>query len=160
MRILLSMLAAMSLAVVCMGCGGAQQGALRDTPLAGLSWMVGTWEAVDERGAVEEHWMPERGGTMMGVNRVVSGDRTVFFEFLQIEATAEGVVYRAWPEAGSGTTFRLTSWEGRRARFENRAHDFPKVIEYWQEGDDLHARVEGVEKGKPRTSKWIWRRVE
>ena len=133
---------------------------MRDTPLASLSWMVGRWEGVDEGASVEEHWTTERGGTMMGVNRVVAGDRTVFFEFLQIEATEKGVVYRAWPKAGPATAFRMTSWEGRRVRFENRAHDFPKVIEYWQEGDTLHARAQGVEAGKPRTSEWTWRRVD
>lgn len=121
--------------------------------------MVGAWEGQDDGATVEEHWTSERGGTMMGVNRVIADDETVFFEFLQIESTAEGVVYRAWPKAASGTTFRMTSRTDQSVTFENPSHDFPKVITYWKEGDKLRARARGVEDGKPRTSEWVWRKT-
>ena len=43
--------------------------------------------------------------------------------------------------------------------FENPEHDFPQRIVYWREGDRvLHARIEGVIKGKERKDEWHWQK--
>ena len=41
--------------------------------LVQLSWMVGGWGAEQDGEWGEEHWIPARGGTMLGVHRDVRG---------------------------------------------------------------------------------------
>lgn len=119
-----------------------------------VAFMAGTWEYVDGSMAIEERWSPVAGGTMLGTGRTVSGDKTVFFEFLRIEGRADGVFYVAQPKGRHpGTEFKLVRAGEREAVFENLAHDFPKRIIYRKEADGgLTARVEGdgTEKEKPQ----------
>lgn len=119
-----------------------------------VAFMTGNWESVDGSMAIEERWSPVAGGTMLGTGRTISGDKTVFFEFLRIEGRADGVFYVAQPKGRHpGTEFKLVRAGEREAVFENLAHDFPKRIIYRKEADGgLMARVEGdgTEKEKPQ----------
>ena len=65
--------------------------------LADLVWLTGSWVVVEGDGLSEEHWTRPAGDTMMGLNRTVARGRTIAFEFLRIESTAQGVVYWASP---------------------------------------------------------------
>lgn len=122
-------------------------------PLAPLAFIAGTWRsAPDADGVVvEEQWTVPRAGSMLGTGRVTAGERTVFFEFLRVEATADGVAYTAMPRGGAATPFRLASSTGREAVFVNPEHDFPSRIVYRLADDGaLVTRVEGTENGRPR----------
>ena len=94
--------------------------------------------------------MRPAGDSMIGMGRTVSGGKTVFFEYLRIEARADGIYYVAHPKARPGTDFKLTRLQGNDSLFENSAHDNPKKILYRKNADgSLTARVEGDENGKP-----------
>lgn len=129
------------------------------------AWMAGTWRSVSRtHGALTtstEHWMPFTAEGSFGVNRTTAEhDRTVFFEFLRIETDEEGTHYIAHPLGRSpGTRFTMIECTGRRAVFENPQHDFPQRIIYERQGDELHARIEGLENGKQRAETWVWERV-
>ena len=131
--------------------GSAIAGAAGDEPsLASLAWMAGSWEGTADGVAMEEHWLPARGGAMLGVHRDVAGGRMVSFEFLRIEATAEGVTYLASPKGRPATPFRLVESGPARVVFANPEHDFPQRILYWLgEDGSLHARIEGRQGEKP-----------
>lgn len=112
--------------------------------------MAGCWRAETGGGVVEERWSAPAGGTMLGTGRVLAGGRTVFFEFLRVEAEG-GVAYTAMPRGERATRFALAAHGAGRARFENPAHDFPRSIEYARRADGaLVTRVEGVEDGRAR----------
>jgi hypothetical protein len=113
-----------------------------------LAWMAGSWTGTMGRAAIEEHWIAPRGGMMLAVSRTTAGDRTVAFEFLRIEARADGVFYVAQPGGRPPTEFRLTSSAPDAATFENPQHDHPKIIRYRRDGATLVAEVEGDEKGQ------------
>jgi hypothetical protein len=72
------------------------------------------------------------------------------FEFLRIVERDGGLVYIAQPGGRPPTDFVLTSIAPKTATFENRAHDFPKMIRYTLRADGvLEARVsDGGEKGE------------
>jgi uncharacterized protein DUF6265 len=123
--------------------------------VASLAWMAGSWGD----GKVEEHWMAPKGGAMLGMSRVVAGDRMVEFEFLRIEKTKEGLVYFASPSGQPPTPFRAIEQKEKRIVFENPEHDFPQRILYWMDGDSLHARIEGKENGKDAGMEWAWKRL-
>ncbi len=119
-----------------------------------LAWISGDWETAPGRMQIDEHWTKVAGGSLMGVSRTVAGGKTVFYEYLRIEARVAEIYYVAHPRARNpGTDFKLVRLTGQEALFENMAHDFPKRILYRRNGDGtLTARVEGdgTEKEKPQ----------
>ncbi|MBA2524296.1 MAG: hypothetical protein H0V18_00740 [Pyrinomonadaceae bacterium] len=129
------------------------------TDLSGLAWMAGNWAGVQGGVEMEELWQAPKGNTMLGLHRDVAGGRTVFFEFLRIEAKPEGISYWASPGGRPSTQFRLIELKGKRVVFENLKHDFPQRVIYWLSDDGaLHARIEGTMNGKPAAEEWTWRR--
>ena len=124
-----------------------------------LSWLAGDWVGTLGEAQVEEMWLPPAGGAMLGLGRTLAGGQQVEFELLRLVAGADGVEYLASPGGRCPPTpFRLVEAAGQRAVFANPAHDFPRRITYWREGDALHARVEGVEDGQARVLELEWRR--
>jgi hypothetical protein len=113
-----------------------------------MAFMVGDWEGSAGRAAIEEHWLPAKGGRMLGLSHTVAHDRMVGFEFLRIESRPEGVFYVAQPNGRPPVDFKLTRSSKSEAVFENPAHEHPKIISYRREGDALTAKIEGDEKGK------------
>jgi len=114
-----------------------------------LAWMSGSWATVNGKTQIEEHWTKPAGDSMIGMGRSISGGKTVFFEYLRIEARADGIFYVAHPKARPGTDFKLTRLSANEALFENPAHDNPKKILYRKNADgSLTAHIEGDEKGK------------
>src|SRR5262249_3825295 len=75
--------------------------------LDALAGMAGSWKGTMGRAAIEEHWIPPAGKTMLAVSRTVVGDRTAGFEFLRLEARADGIYYVAQPEGRPPTDFKL-----------------------------------------------------
>jgi hypothetical protein len=135
--------------------GGPVQGGL-----SALSFMAGAWEGRDGELEMEELWLEAKGGVMLGLHRDVKGGRVVSFEFLRLEARADGVVYHASPGGRPPTPFTLVESGDRRAVFANPKHDFPQRILYWLDAEgSLHARVEGPQDGRTVGEEWSWRRA-
>ena len=38
-----------------------------------VGWLTGCWEMSSPQRTIEEHWLPPRGGTMLGIGRTVQG---------------------------------------------------------------------------------------
>lgn len=107
---------------------------------------------------MEELWQQPKGNTMLAVHRDVKAGRTVSFEFLRIEATAEAITYWGSPRGRPATPFKMVEQGEQRVVFENAEHDFPRRIMYWKTKDgSLHAKVEGMIGGKPAAEEWTWR---
>jgi hypothetical protein len=119
-----------------------------------LAWLSGDWETAPGRIQIDEHWTKVAGGSLIGMSRTVAEGKTVFFEYLRIEARGADIYYVAHPKARTpGVDFKLIRLTGQEAVFENLTHDFPKRIIYRKNGDGaLTARVEGdgTEKEKPQ----------
>lgn len=132
------------------------------TDLHALAWLAGTWISAEESGPqTVEHWLAPAGGMMLGANRTVHEGRAVFFEFLRIEATQEGIVYFASPKGRSpATAFTLVDLHEDVATFENAAHDFPQRIEYRRAGGRLTMTVSGTVDGQHKSSRWQMRRAD
>jgi len=136
----------------------------RDTSAGALepvAFLAGEWEATTPEGDVRESWGPPRGGAMLGTSHTVTGGRTVFFEYVRIEARATGLVYLASPLGRHPpTAFALVESDRDRVVFENPTHDFPQRVVYERKGDRLEASIEGTENGSARTATWSYRRVK
>lgn len=123
-----------------------------------LAWLSGSWGM--ERGGrwSEEHWLAPRGGVMLGVGRSGKGEASAEFEFLRIQADADGAVaYWAMPGGAPAVPFKRVESGERSVVFENPAHDFPTRIAYRRDGDTLHATISGPD-GADAAS-WTWQRL-
>ena len=49
-----------------------------------VGWLTGCWETSSPQRTIEEHWLPPRGGTMLGMGRTVRDGRTVEYESIVI----------------------------------------------------------------------------
>ena len=115
-----------------------------------IAWLAGAWAGGGGAVVLEERWTPAAGGAMLAVSRTVKGDRMVAFEFLRIVERDSTLIYIAQPDGRPPTEFRLSAITPDSATFENKAHDFPKVIAYARKPDGtLVARVsDGNQKGE------------
>ncbi len=118
--------------------------------LSQLSWLAGVWSGGGGPVSIEERWTTPAGGAMLAVSRTIKGDRMVAFEFLRIVERDGTLVYIAQPNGNPPTEFRLSAITADSATFENRAHDFPKMIAYTRKTDgSLEARVsDGGKRGE------------
>lgn len=121
-----------------------------DAAVARLDWMAGHWEQLDADGKrTEEVWLAPAGGMLLGMARLTTPGRRAWYENLRIESRPDGsAVYVGAPQGQTPTDFKLTSVSGNRVSFFNLGHDFPQGIHYLRDGDELKARVDGVDKGR------------
>ncbi|MGH7178102.1 MAG: DUF6265 family protein [Tepidisphaeraceae bacterium] len=121
-----------------------------------VAFIAGSWVSEKDGTTTEEHWTVPQAGTMLAVARTMKDGKTVFFEYLRIEASADGVAYIAQPRGRAPTSFKLNESTDTRAVFENPEHDFPRRIIYSREGENLRARIEGTRNGKPTGQEWLF----
>lgn len=122
-----------------------------------LAWMAGDWGREADGRWAEESWTPPRGGVMLGVSRSGRGEELRAFEFLRLQAGADGVLaYIAQPQGGAPVAFRLVRHDAASATFENPAHDYPQRIQYARTGDMLTATISAIDGTKARS--WTFRR--
>ncbi len=132
-----------------------------ETPnLAAISWMAGNWRVESSNAVIEEQWMPPAGKLMLGMSRTTS-KRGSFFEFLRVEARADGIYYVAQPKGNPPTDFKLVRHSAQEAVFENLEHDFPKRIIYrLVSADELTARVEGEAGSQEQAQEFKYKRAK
>lgn len=142
------------------GLGAADAIAPKPT-VAQFAWLAGSWSFEDQGRVVSEQWMPPGGGTMLGMSRTISGERTASYEFVMLRTDAAGdLFYDAHPSGQPPTSFKLVRFSLHEAVFENPEHDFPQRIIY-RLGDDgnLTAAIEGTLNGQTRRIEYPYRRV-
>jgi len=125
-----------------------------------LSWLEGAWvarpapgeENRDSNMVSVESWQRIDARTLEGNSYTIKQGDTVFTEKLKLEQNEEGIFYiAAVPHNPAPVYFKLIRIDEDEAVFENPAHDFPNRIIYRRERgevDTLHARIEGVRKGR------------
>lgn len=125
-----------------------------------VAFLAGEWQTTTPEGDVREAWGPPRGDAMLGTSHTIAAGRTVFFEYVRIEARSTGIVYLASPLGRHPpTAFALVESDRDRVVFENPEHDFPQRVIYEKHGERLDARIEGTENGAKRSATWSYRRV-
>ena len=122
-----------------------------------LGWLAGSWRAEGADGVVwEEHWLPPRGETMVGVTRFVKEGKTQLYEQSVMEPGVNGPTLRIrhfsmglvpWKsEADGPESWRFKSAGKSEIVFEEPDRkDLCRVI-YRREGDILTVRLEGTDR--------------
>jgi hypothetical protein len=128
--------------------------------LADLGWMAGDWTMTMGAQCIEEHWSAPSSNMLVGMSHTVTGDRVTSFEFLRIEARADGIFYVGQPGGRPPVDFTLSSEPGAELIFLNPGHaDHLKRIIYRRDGDaGMFARIEGEDAGKAFAVDFPYRR--
>lgn len=129
-----------------------------------LGFMSGTWTCEIWGGTFEETWSKPAGGTMQGFGRHLADGQVGFMEFMSIETRPEGLVMYMLLEAPSKgdkkpTPFKLTSFDGKTALFENPKNDFPSKIAYIKTATGMKCWIEGMQGGKKSREEFGFRKV-
>ncbi|MBL0914392.1 MAG: hypothetical protein IBJ13_02410 [Sphingopyxis sp.] len=132
-------------------------GAAAPAKVEDLGWLEGRWVQEKEDRWTEESWTAPRAGVMLGHSRSGRGETLREFEFLQLQAGADGIVaYIARPQGGAPVAFRLTQHDAASATFENPTHDYPQRIRYERNGDVMTATISKIDGSGARS--WIYQR--
>lgn len=143
--------------------GAAGAAAAAETPQARLdrlAWLAGTWQGTTDGVRMEETWSTPDGGGLVGMHKDSRGGRMVSFEFFRVVPQDEGrICYLASPLGRAPVPFCALSLGDSAVVFENAEHDFPQRVLYRLLPDGrLHARIEGLQGGKPAAEEWWWTR--
>ncbi|HET8966033.1 MAG TPA: DUF6265 family protein [Candidatus Acidoferrum sp.] len=124
--------------------------------LAPVSWLAGDWETRDVTPYVEERWTGPAGGAMLGTSRAIKDNKMVEFEFMRLEARADGIFYMPQPFGKPPVDFKFTPTVSNEAVFVNPGHsDHLKKIIYRKNADGtLTARIAGENHGKSFAQEW------
>jgi len=122
-----------------------------------LAWLAGQWSREEGERWTEESWTPPRGGVMLGHSRSGRGAALREFEFLRVQAGADGVpAYIAQPGGRVPVAFALVRRDATSATFENPTHDYPQRITYARDGDTMTATISLIDGSTPM--RWAYRR--
>lgn len=108
-----------------------------------LNWVAGDWCGDSDGRRIEEVWLPEAGGALLGMSRTLRDGKTVSFEFMRIVTAGNDAGLHVQPNGAAPTTFTILEAGEGWVRFGNDAHDFPNRIEYRREGEAMHAWIAG-----------------
>ena len=125
-----------------------------------IAWLAGEWQLTSAAGCVEESWTTPSANMLVGMSRTVAAGRTTGFEFMRIEARADGIYYVAQPGGRPPVDFKLASESASELVFLNPGHaDHLKKVIYRREADGrLTARIEGETGGKAFSEEYAYRR--
>jgi hypothetical protein len=127
----------------------------------GLDWLAGHWCSNNDGQQIEEIWLPEAGGTLLGMSRTVRGPKVESFEYMRIVSDDKASRFHVQPNGVQPTVFAQVARGDAWIRFENIAHDFPNRIEYRREGERMHAYIAGPGRdGKESKIRFDYRRCE
>jgi Domain of unknown function (DUF6265) len=127
--------------------------------LAQLTWLAGCWQSISSRGTVEEHWLPPRGNSMVGVSRTVRSDTLLEYELVVLRERDGTIGFEAHPSGQPAAVFPARTITDSSATFENPAHDFPQRVGYTLRADSLIAWIEGERGGRLRRIEFPYVRV-
>jgi len=105
--------------------------------ISDVAWLAGHWVGPALGGEAEEIWSPPKAGSMMGMYRLVRGDKVIFYELLTLAQEGGSLVLRlkhfnpdltGWEEKQKTVDFRLVGVEAGIVHFEG--------MSFHREGDD------------------------
>mgnify|MGYP000980889462 CR=1 FL=1 len=108
-----------------------------------MDWLAGQWCGGEDGRSIEEVWLPEAGGSLIGLSRTLRNGALESFEFMRIVRAGEQRGLHVQPNGAPPTLFAIAQTGEGWVRLENPENDFPHVIEYRRDGDNLRAYIAG-----------------
>jgi hypothetical protein len=133
--------------------------------LAALAWLEGCWQGTVNQREFREHWLPPRGGMLIGAGQSVLRGKMQDYEFLRIEPKSDGVFFSQFGGDRKETSFRLDKVVNEDKdtifTFANTADAFPARLIYRRGTEGwLYETIEGKMNGTDRQVIYPMRRVD
>jgi uncharacterized protein DUF6265 len=118
--------------------------------LADMKWLTGHWTGDAFGGKTEELWTAPAGPNMVGVYRLVKGEKTIFYEIMVVTEVDGSLVFRlkhfdadltGWEEKNEVRSFPLAAKRGGAMLFEG--------MSFHPDGDKLTVYLAVDHKDKP-----------
>jgi len=102
--------------------------------LTDFGWLEGRWRGDWGPRVAEQVWMPPKAGLMLGVFRLIEGDKPLVIELFSMVQRPDGINFYfrhftpelvPW-EKSEATVLNLTNVDGRKIEFENPVNGMPK----------------------------------
>lgn len=126
-----------------------------------MAWLAGHWRGSALGGTVEEIWSPAKGGGMLGMYRLLRGDKPIFYEILTIFEEKGSLLLRlkhfqpdlkGWEEKEETVDFPLVAIRDGAIHFSGMA--------FHPKGDQLLVYLAIEEKdGATREAQFVYTRV-
>ena len=117
-----------------------------ETKLENFDWLVGKWQRTnEEQGKLTyEYWDKVNNNEYRGIGFTMAKEDTLRQEKLTLIKPAEQweLVVKV-PEEIRAITFEVEEYDDHSFKCINDSIDFPSVIKYWKEGNNLKALVSG-----------------
>jgi len=141
------------------------KGTVPPLELTSLAWLDGCWRGQVGQYEFREHWLPLRGGLMVGAGHVVFEGKTQDYDYLRLETRPDGVYYVSISSGRKEASFKLTATtvddKDTIFTFTNPVDEFPERILYRRGVEGwLYATVEGKVKGEDKNVIYPMRRVD
>jgi len=122
--------------------------------------LAGDWRLTSATACVEEYRTASPANMLVGMSRTVAGGRTTAFEFMRIEARADGIYYAAQPGGRPPVDCELAAESAAELIFVNPGHAdrLKKVIDRREADGRLTARIEGENGGNACSEDYPYRR--
>lgn len=107
-------------------------------------WLLGKWIRIDTTPGrlTYEYWTKINDSSYIGHGFVMQKKDTIWQEKMQLHSEkANWYLDVSTPGNKNIVRFKLTSQLSNKLVFENKAHDFPKMISYWKTNEKLYATV-------------------
>jgi hypothetical protein len=132
---------------------------------AALAWLEGCWQGTVNQREVRAHWLPPRGGMLIGAGQSVLRGKMQDYEFLRIEPRSDGVFFSQFGGDRKETSFRLDKVVNEDKdtifTFANTADAFPARLIYRRGTEGwLYETIEGKMNGTDRQVIYPMRRVD
>ena len=102
--------------------------------LTDFAWLEGSWRGEWGPRVAEQLWLQPKAGLMLGVFRLIEGDKPLVIELFTIVQKPDGINFYLrhftselvpW-EKSDATVLNLASADGKKLDFENAANGMPK----------------------------------
>jgi hypothetical protein len=140
-------------------------GASDKGPVAALAWLSGCWQNTVNQREFREQWLPDRGGMLIGAGQQVMNGQVQDYEFMRIEARADGVYFTQFSGERKESSFKLASTTSDHDdtiyTFANTTDAFPARLIYRRGTEGwLYETVEGPLAGSDKRVIYPLRRVD
>lgn len=134
-------------------------------PLAALAWLAGCWQGTVNQREFREHWLPLRGGVLIGAGQSVLRGMMQDYEFLRIEPKSDGIFFSQFSGDRKETSFRLDKQVDDNKdtifTFANTVDAFPARLIYRRGTEGwLYETIEGKMNGADRQVIYPLRRID
>lgn len=130
--------------------------------IIGKDWLLGEWENNSTNSNLSETWIKKNDSTFVGESYFIIGKDTLHSEQIKLEQKREDLIYTSTIKGQNNDkpiSFIQNKALEKQLVFENPKNDYPKKISYTPlTKDGLQIEISGIQKGKPSSIKYTFKK--